>query len=277
MSLGSPGLNPQCRDVTRPWAHECRALLPPHSSPFCQDERPLPSSPANRQFLKNLLCPLPFSLLSFRKARWETSCGHSWQTISDIALSQKPAVGQYWHFPLSSGSLTTLLWVEYFTKNAWVIDYPTAAICSGPSTIHHITPKLLSTWSPYCRNLLWVFKNTLPNLHVHWSLHCRNLLWAIKNTSPTLHVHWPPYHRNLFWAIKNTPCRSIYSTIDHPITATCYGQSITKIPSPSTPSVTTLLQKSAPGHWIKKTQILLSTCTYSPSAPCCKSMLRATD
>ena len=28
-SRGSPGLNPQCRDVTRPWAHECRALLPP--------------------------------------------------------------------------------------------------------------------------------------------------------------------------------------------------------------------------------------------------------
>ena len=107
----------------------------------------------------------------------------------------------------------------------------------------------MSPWSPCCRNLLWVIKNTLPNLHVHWSLYCSNLLWAIKNTSPTLHVHWPPYHRKrkLFWAIKNTPCRSIHSTIDHPIAATCSGQSITKIPSPSTPSVTTLLQKSAPG------------------------------
>ena len=177
------------RDVTRPWAHKCRALLPPHSSPFCQDERPLPSSLANRQFLKNLLCPLPFSLLSFCKARWETSCGHSWQTISDIALSQKPAAGQYRHIPLSY--------------------------------------KHLSHWLPYCSNLLW----TINNHHI------------------TPHVHWPPYHRNLFWAIKNTPCRSIYSTIDHPIAATCSGQSITKIPSPSTPFVTTLLQESAPGNY----------------------------
>ena len=57
-SHGSPGLNPQCRYVTGPWAHECRTLLPPHSSSFCQDERPLPCSPANRQFLN---FPSPFS------------------------------------------------------------------------------------------------------------------------------------------------------------------------------------------------------------------------
>ena len=83
-------------------------------------------------------------------------------------------------------------------------------------------------------------------------------------------------------------------TIDHPIAATCSGQSITKIPSPSTPSVTTLLQKSAPGNYHKNSLTQYSFCNH-PAAeicsgqlpqkfphpvlllepPCCRNLLRA--
>ena len=237
VSPGSPGLNPQCCDITRPWAQECRALLPPHSSPFCQDEWPLPSSPANRQILKNLLCPLPFSLLSFSKARWETSCGHSWQTISDIALSQKPAAGQYRHIPLSSGSLTTLLWVEYFTKTPESL----ITLLQKPalSNQEHITQSTcLLTTLPQ--------KPVLGNQEHTMSFNLLN--------------HRSPYCSNLLWAIHNKNSLTQYSFCNHPAAEICSGQ------LPFTLhfyvfSLSTLLQKSVPGHWIKKPK------SFYPPAP----------
>ena len=301
-SPGSPGLNPQCCDVSRPWAQECLALLPPHLSPFFQDERPLPSSLANRQILKNLLCPLPFSLLSFCKARWETSCGHSWQTITDIALSQKPAAGQYRHIPLSSGSLTTLLWVEYFTKTPESLT--TLVQKPALSNQEHITQStcLLITLlqKPALSNQEHITHSTCPLT----TLPQKPVLGNQEHTMLfNLLNHRSPYCSNLLWAIHNKNSLTQYSFCNHPSAEICSGQ------LPFTWhfyifSVSTLLQKSAPGHWIKnpksfyppapilhqhpaaeicsgplnkKPQILLSTCTYSRSAPCCKSMLRATD
>ena len=88
----------------------------------------------------------------------------------------------------------------------------------------------------------------------------------------------------------------LYMSIDHPTTETCsgqsrthhvvqftqpsitllqqpaHGQSITKIRSPSTPFVTTLLQKSAPGNYHS-----LYISIYSHSAPYCRNLLWATE
>ena len=287
-SPGSPGLNPQCCDVTRPWAQECRALLPPHSSPFCQDERPLSSSPANRQIMKNLLCPLPFSLLSFCKARWETSCDHSWQTISDIALSQKPAAGQYLHFPLSSGSLTTLLWVEYFTKTSESLitllqkpalsnqEHITQSTCllitllqkpalSNQEHITHFTCLLITLLQkPALSNQEHITHSTCPLATLPQNPVLGNqehtMLFNLLN-------HRSPYCNNLLWAIHNKNSLTQYSFCNHPAAEICSGQLSFTLHFYIL-SLSTLLQKSAPGHWIKNPNPSIHLHLFSISTLC---------